>query len=109
MTTTTATAARVSHYRHLSRWQERALLGVLSVVQFAHIVDFVLIMPLGPQLMRLFQITPAQFGVIVSSYSFTAAVFGFINALYVDRLNRKSVLLVFFGLFALATLGCGLA
>ena len=93
----------------LTRWQERALLGVLSVVQFAHIVDFVLIMPLGPQLMRVFDITPTQFGVVVSSYSFTAAVFGFINALYVDRLNRKTVLLVFFGLFAVATLACGLA
>ena len=102
------TAATVPQHP-MPRWQERALLGVLSTVQFSHIVDFVLIMPLGPQLMRLFDITPVQFGVVVSSYSFTAAIFGFINALYVDRMNRKTVLLVFFGLFALATLACGLA
>jgi predicted MFS family arabinose efflux permease len=94
---------------HLTRWQERGLLGVLSAVQFSHIVDFILIMPLGPQLMRLYGITPAEFGVLVSAYSFTAAIFGFVNALYVDRMNRKSVLLVFFALFALATLACGLA
>ena len=106
---TPAAVAPQSHYHHLSRWQERALLVVLSAVQFAHIVDFVLIMPLGPQLMRLFDITPVQFGVVVSSYSFTAAIFGFINAFFVDRLNRKTVLIVFFGLFALATLACGLA
>ena len=114
MTTTTTSPPPppprpISHYHHLSRWQERALLGVLSAVQFAHIVDFVLIMPLGPQLMRLFDITPVQFGVVVSSYSFTAAIFGFINAFFVDRLNRKTVLIVYFGLFALATLACGLA
>jgi len=93
----------------MTRWQERGLLGILSAVQFSHIVDFVMIMPLGPQLMRIFDITPAQFGVLVSAYSFSAAIFGFINALYVDRMNRKTVLLVFFALFSLATLACGLA
>src|SRR6185436_3797279 len=93
----------------LTRWQERGLLGILSAVQFNHIVDFMLVMPLGPQLMRLFEITPAQFGVLVSAYSFAAAIFGFINALYVDRMNRKTVLLIFFALFAVATLACGLA
>lgn len=99
----------VQHAFRLNTWQERALLGVLAAIQFTNIVDFMLIMPLGPQLMRLFEITPAQFGVLVSAYSFTAATFGFVNALYVDRLNRKTVLLVFFALFALATLACGLA
>ena len=98
-----------AHAFHLTRWQERGLLGVLSAVQFSHIVDFMLIMPLGPQLMRLYGITPAEFGVLVSAYSFTAAIFGFINALFVDRMNRKTVLLAFFALFALATLACGLA
>jgi predicted MFS family arabinose efflux permease len=97
------------HAFALSVWQERGLLGVLSAVQFSHIVDFMLIMPLGPQLMRLYGITPAEFGFLVSVYSFSAAIFGFVNALYVDRMNRKSVLLVFFALFALATLACGLA
>ena len=98
-----------AHAFQLTRWQERGLLGVLSAVQFSHIVDFMLIMPLGPQLMRLYGITPAEFGVLVSAYSFTAAIFGFINALFVDRMNRKTVLLSFFALFALATLACGLA
>jgi predicted MFS family arabinose efflux permease len=99
----------VSHPFKLTRWQERGLLGILSAVQFSHIVDFMLIMPLGPQLMRLFGSSPAEFGVLVSAYSFSAAIFGFINALYVDRMNRKTVLLVFFALFALATLACGLS
>ena len=93
----------------LTRWQERGLLGVLSAAQFSHIVDFMLVMPLGPQLMRLFEISPAQFGILISSYSFSAAIFGFVNALYVDRMNRKTVLLVFFALFALATIACGLS
>jgi predicted MFS family arabinose efflux permease len=106
---TAPAASPTSHSFHLSRWQERGLLAVLSAVQFSHIVDFMLVMPLGPQLMRLFEISPAQFGVLVSAYSFSAAIFGFVNALYVDRLNRKTVLMVFFALFALATIACGLS
>ena len=60
----------VTHPVPMTRWQERGLLAVLSSVQFSHIVDFVLIMPLGPQLMRLFAITPTEFGIVVSAYSF---------------------------------------
>lgn len=104
-----ASVPSAAHAFKLTRWQERGLLGILSAVQFSHIVDFMLIMPLGPQLMRLFGSSPAEFGVLVSAYSFSAAIFGFINALYVDRMNRKTVLLVFFALFALATLACGLS
>ena len=49
-----------AHPFEMTRWQERGLLGVLSAVQFSHIVDFMLIMPLAPQLMRLFTITPVE-------------------------------------------------
>ena len=37
------------------------------------ILDFVLMMPLGPQLMRLFALTPREFGVLVSVYMFAAS------------------------------------
>ena len=45
---------------------ERAVLLTLAAVQFTSIVDFMVIMPLGPQLMRTLAINPAQFGLIVS-------------------------------------------
>ena len=41
---------------------ERGLLLVLAAIQFTLIVDFVIIMPLGPQFLRVFAINPAQFG-----------------------------------------------
>jgi len=40
--------------------RERAMLLTLAAVQFIHIVDFMLMMPLGPQLTRLFGISDAQ-------------------------------------------------
>jgi predicted MFS family arabinose efflux permease len=89
-----------------NEWQ---LLTVLVGVQFTHIMDFMVMMPLGPQFMRIFDITPAQFGLLVSSYTLTAAVAGFVAAFRLDRYDRKRALLVLYGCFAVATLLCALA
>jgi predicted MFS family arabinose efflux permease len=91
------------------RRREWLLLAVLAAVQFCHIMDFVIVMPLGPQLMRAFRITPEQFGVIVSSYTFSAAVSGLLAAFFMDRFDRKTTLLTLLTGFAVGTLLCALA
>ena len=60
----------------LDRRRERLLLLMLASVQFTSIVDFMVVMPLGPQLMRSLQIKPSQFGLIVSSYTVAAGLAG---------------------------------
>src|SRR3712207_1574127 len=60
----------------LSPKQERHFLLVLSAIQFTHILDFMIMMPLGPQLIRVLQIDTHQFGLLLSSYTFTAAASG---------------------------------
>ena len=67
-----------------------------------------MMMPLGPQFMRLFHITPQQFGMLVSTYTFSAAAAGFVSAFWVDRFDRKHTLLFLYAGFALATLSCAL-
>ena len=62
---------------------------VLAAVQFTNIVDFMIVMPLGPQLMRAMHIDPAQFGLIVSSYTFARRAAGLLAASLVDRFDRK--------------------
>jgi len=57
---------------------ERFYIALLAAIQFSHIVDFVVLMPLGPVLMRYFTITPIQFVSLVSSYNMSAAFFGII-------------------------------
>ncbi len=89
--------------------QERRLLLLLSAVQFVHIVDFMIMMPLGPQLMRLFQITPQQFGLLVSSYSLAAGLSGFLASIFIDRFARRSALMIFIAGFTLGTIACALA
>lgn len=88
--------------------QEWAVLLMLAGIQFTHIADFMIMMPLGPQFMRRFQINPHQFGLLVSCYTFSAAIAGLCAALVVDRFDRKKLLLTLYGLFGLVTLACGL-
>ncbi|HEU0052053.1 MAG TPA: MFS transporter [Longimicrobium sp.] len=100
---TTAGAERAARRR------EWVILAVLAAVNFCHIVDFVLVMPLGPQLMRGFAITPREFGLIVSAYTFSAAVSGLLAASVMDRFDRKRALLVLLAGFGVGTLACAFA
>jgi len=88
---------------------ERTLLGVLAAVQFTHVLDFMIMMPLGSQLMRVFTITPSQFSYLVAAYGIAAAVTGFLGGFVLDRFDRRQALLALFVGFGLATLGCALA
>lgn len=85
------------------------MLLTLAGIQFTHILDFMIMMPLGPQLTQLFAITDAQFGLLVSAYTLSAGASGLLASTYIDRFGRKRLLLVLYGLFGLATLACGLA
>lgn len=88
---------------------ERLLLFVLAAIQFTTIVDFVIIMPLGPQYMRVFEIGPSQFGNIVSSYAISAGISGIVAGFFLDRFDRKWALLTLYFGFAVGTLFCALA
>ena len=75
---------------HESRNRERLILLILAAVQFTTIVDFMIVMPLGPQLMRTLEIGPAEFGLIVSSYTFAAGAAGLVASSIVDRFARRT-------------------
>ena len=88
---------------------ERILLLLLAAGMFTHIMDFMIVMPLGPHLMEIFKITPRQFSLLVASYTITAGVFGFLMSFWIDRYDRKkSFLFVYMG-FSLGTLACAFA
>ncbi|OQW46875.1 MAG: sugar transporter [Proteobacteria bacterium SG_bin7] len=89
--------------------QEKILLATFATINFCHILDFVIMMPLGPQLMRSLNLDPHQFGLLVSIYTFSAGVSGLVFSIFVDRYDRKNLLLLFFLGFTIGTFGCGLA
>jgi predicted MFS family arabinose efflux permease len=94
---------------HLTPRRERWLLLTLAGIQFTHILDFMIMMPLGPQFTALFGISNAQFGLLVSAYTLSAGFSGLMAATYIDRFGRKQLLLSMYSLFGLATLACAFA
>ncbi len=97
------------HLHALTPGRERATLLTLGAIQFTHILDFMIMMPLGAQLMDVFKITPAQFTHLVASYGFAAAVSGFAGGFVLDRFHRKRSLLVLYAGFGISTLACAFA
>jgi predicted MFS family arabinose efflux permease len=93
----------------LTPQRERWLLLTLAGIQFTHILDFMIMMPLGPQFTALFGISNAQFGLLVSAYTLSAGFSGLMAATYIDRFGRKQLLLGMYTLFGLATLACAFA
>jgi len=88
---------------------EKFLVGALAGLQFIHIVDFIILMPLGPILIKQFNITNGQFSYLVSAYTFSAGLSALLASTFIDRFNRKKVLLVVFTGFLFSTLLCGFA
>lgn len=89
--------------------KEKLILFVLACVNFTHIIDFMIMMPLGPQLIHIFNISPQQFGFVVASYGLSAGISGFILAFFADNYDRKSVLLFGYIGFVIGTLACAIA
>lgn len=88
---------------------ERILLFLLASVNFTHILDFMIIMPLGNYLMPYFHISTQQFSLIVSAYSYAAFTSGIIAAFVIDNFDRKKSLLFGYIGFIVGTLLCGMA
>ncbi len=85
------------------------LLLVLATIQFTHVLDFIIMMPLGPLYTREMGLQPAQFGLLVSAYGFAAGVSSLLLATFIDRFDRKHALLTLYGGFTLGTLCCAVA
>ena len=88
---------------------QKFVVGLLAFLQFAVILDFMLMAPLGALIMPALAITPKQFGLVVSAYAFSAGISGFVTAGFADRFDRKKILMFFYAGFLLGTLWCGMA
>lgn len=68
-----------------------------------------IMMPLNPMFLRLFNINSQQFGYIVSVYSLSAGASGLMAAFFVDRFDRKKILIFFYVGFIGGTFLCSLS
>jgi predicted MFS family arabinose efflux permease len=88
---------------------EKNLILLLAAMQFTHIVDFMVLSPLGPTLMRQYGVSASAFATAVAVYGLTAGIACVVMAGIADRFNRKSLLLVMFIGFIGSTLACAFA
>jgi predicted MFS family arabinose efflux permease len=92
-----------------TRQAEMLMLIILAVIQFTHVVDFIIMMPLAPWFQEAWGISNAQFGMLVAAFQFAAGIACLVSGVVADRFDRKQYLLVFYAGFILSTVGCGLA
>jgi predicted MFS family arabinose efflux permease len=89
--------------------RERRLIWLLALVQFTLIMDFMVMMPLGPQIMSAFAISPSKFAAAVSAYSWCSGLSALLAATYIDRFDRRKLLIAAYLLFALSNVACACA
>jgi predicted MFS family arabinose efflux permease len=82
---------------------------VMAFLQFSIILDFMVMSPLGAMLIPALQITPSQFGLVVSAYAFSAGISAILAAGFADRFDRKRLLLFFYAGFIVGTFLCAIA
>ena len=85
------------------------IIALLALLQFTVVLDFMVLSPLGAQLMKVLHLTTSQFGLAVSGYAFSAGLSGLLAAGFADRFDRKKLLLFFYTGFITGTFICGIA
>lgn len=88
---------------------QRLLIAIIALLQFTVILDFIILAPLGAQMMRVLDLSPSHFGWVVSAYAFSAGLSGILAAGFADKFDRKKMLLFFYAGFILGTYLCSVA
>jgi predicted MFS family arabinose efflux permease len=88
---------------------ERRLVAIIAFVQFVNILDFMMVMPLGPDFACSLHIPVSQLGLIGGSYTAAAALAGFAGGWVLDRYDRRTALTFLLVGLALGTAAGGLA
>lgn len=87
---------------------ERSVLLLLGGVQFVNVLDFMMVMPLGPDLAAAFGVANSELGTLGASYTFSAALAGILGSGVLDRFDRKKALAFALAGLVLATAAGGL-
>jgi predicted MFS family arabinose efflux permease len=88
---------------------ERKLVLLIGSIQFVNVLDFMMVMPLGPDFARDLGIPSSQLGLIGGSYTAAAAIAGIAGAFFLDRFDRRRALAVALAGLVLGTVAGGFA
>lgn len=88
---------------------ETKTVWVAALIQFVNIVDFMMVMPLGPDLSQNLPISNSDIGLICGCYTLAVAFSGVICARFLDGFDRKIVAVVAIAGLSIATLSAAFA
>lgn len=80
---------------------------MLAAINFTHIVDVMILMPLGDLFISIYNISPIQFSILVASYAIGAFISSLIGMFYLDVFDRKKALMFIYTGFIVGTIACG--
>lgn len=83
---------------------EGRLVAVLRAAHMTHLIDFMVMMPLGAHFIAAFHAAPADLGRLVFAYTVSAGVSGLIVSALIDRFDRGRVLRVVYAAFVVSLL-----
>lgn len=89
--------------------KDQVLIVLLAFLQFIFLLDYIIMMPLGPHIILSLNIAPSGFSYLLSGYLVSAAVSGFIASFLIDKFERKRALLFCFIGFSIGPLFCALS
>lgn len=72
---------------------ERRIVLLVAAIQLINVLDFVIVMPLGPDFSTGLGIPTSNIGLISGSYTLAAAFAGVAGSLWLDRFRRRPALL----------------
>lgn len=73
---------------------ERLIIFLVGAIQFVNVLDFMMVMPLGPDFAAALGISTSHIGLVGGSYTAAAAVSGVVGSLFLDRFDRRWALAV---------------
>src|SRR5262245_1290533 len=71
---------------------ESRAIALVGAVQFVNILDFMMVMPMGPDFARALDIPVSRIGWIGGSYTAAAAIAGVVGSMFLDRFDRRKAL-----------------
>lgn len=89
--------------------KELVLLFTLAGIQFTHVLDFMIMMPLGPVFEKFFGVNTQHHAYLVASYNVSAGIAAFLAAFFIDKFDRKKAQLAVYTGFIIGTLACAFA
>jgi predicted MFS family arabinose efflux permease len=86
---------------------ERSLILLIGAVQFVNVLDFMMVMPLGPDFAAAFGVQNSRLGWVGASYTLAAALSGIVGSSFLDRFDRRKALIFALAGLVLSTMASG--